>query len=118
MATVVRSEIVSGSSSCDEAAEAVKDVVLLDRLDGQSQRTGGHADRDLVALFLSDPRPADRRLDRDASGRRIALHGAVEVEGLHIAFGFVDLDCRAGLREARVRLPDVLSASQHYLPTV
>src|SRR5258708_7320764 len=100
------------------APAAVKDVVLLDSLDGESQRTGGHADRDLVALFLSDQRAADRRLDRDAAGRRIALHGAHEVEGLNVAFGVDDLDGRAGLSDARVRVLDDLRATDHLLQLV
>src|SRR5229473_1941371 len=65
--TVVRSAIASGFRSWA--------VGLLDRLDAQRQRAGRDADRDPVALLFADERAADRRVDRDPAGRRIALDG-------------------------------------------
>ncbi len=53
--TVVRSAIDSGSMAGVEVV-TLKDVALLDRLDRESEGSGGHAHGDFVALFLADQR--------------------------------------------------------------
>src|ERR1700681_245685 len=115
--TVVRSAIDSGLRSW-VAVVAVSDVALLDRLDRECQRAGGNADRDLVALLASHERPAHRRLDRDASGRRGALDRADQVKGLDVALVVHHLDRRAGLSDARVGVLDDLRAPDHLLQLV
>src|SRR5512135_2176732 len=100
--TVVRPSTASGSISPVEAGEVLRDVVLLDRLDRERQRAGRHAHGDLVALLAADERPADGRVDRDATGRRVALDGADQVIGLRGAVDVNDLDGRAGAGHARM----------------
>src|SRR5215472_8991549 len=91
---------------------------LLDRLDGEGQRSGGHAHGDPVALLVTHQRAPDRRVDGDASGRRIALHRADEVVRLALAFVVDDLDRRSGARHAGVRVADDLGAADHLLQLV
>src|SRR5260370_11343856 len=100
------------------AAVVPKVVVLLDRLDRERQGARRDADRHPVALLVADERAPDRGIDRDASGRRVALHRADQVIGLAPAFVVDDLDRRAWADDARVRFLADLGPPDHLLQLV
>src|SRR4029077_10664012 len=79
---------------------------LLNRFDGERERARGHADRDLVAFLPAHQGAADRGLDRDAAGRRVALHRPDEVVRLAGAFRVHHIDGRARAGDAGVRFLD------------
>src|SRR5438105_6010008 len=117
--TVVRSEIPSGSISIPVVAVVLSaDVLLLDRLDGQCQRSRRHADCHLVALLLADQGAAYRRVHRDAARGRVALDGADQVVRLALTLVVDDLDGRARLGDARVCVLDDLGPADHLLQLV
>src|SRR5919197_1246490 len=89
-----------------------------DRLDREAERAGRDGDRHLVALALADKGAADRGLDRDPAGGRVALHGADEVVCLEQPVGVFDLDRGPRLGDAAVALVDELSAPDHLLQLV
>src|SRR3989442_15100590 len=91
---------------------------LLDRLDGERERSRRDADCDPVALLLAHERAAHGRVDGDAACRRIAFDRTYQGVGLGVAIRVDDVDRRAGPGNARMRLLDDLGPSDHLLELV